>query len=648
MKSSIEDTVIDIKNKYLLHPLRGEPQTKRSIWGAFYSGEQNVIREQSEKSTDTTKRKKARYRSQINIIKPNAKISVAKLLKDDPIAICVPTGQSENDILAARTATKLMEYFHERSDLDLVGKTYQALEAAYIYGTGYKVIGWNADKRFFDSKTRSWRQVGDVDVEVADDFEIYPDPTQRDYFKIQWYIRSYLQNIPIIEKTYPELKDKIQPFKHDPNEDARLYIGMDTYNTEHESIKNKALVLEYLERPTEEFPQGRRVVTINYTTLAYYGVNPYHVLGYDYSLNIVPYWWNKSYRQFHGQSAVREQIPIQIELNKFCTIMVENAKNTAAIKIAVPRGSGLHNGTISDRPGEIMETVDGKATMLSPAALPHYLTEYRNWLIGINRDITGIQEVSMGAMPSSTHISGAALKQLMDAEMVRMAPEMRNLKMSMQIEAMILLGLYRHFVKEQRYVTILGENKDREIMAFQDSSLAGNWDIQVFIGSAFNNSPSAKIEALLNLWDRGVIQEGLGGNPAAIKMLRMLEFGDMSDAKQTSDLHRTRAEWVAEMILENGEVPDILPFDDHPTHIEVLSRYVLNPAFEDQDQDVRDAMIGRIMQHMRFMQPQQAPDAAGGPPPPGGMPPGPPMGGMEAAAAMEQSPGQPPAPPMGA
>lgn len=596
-----------VKESYLNHPIKGEELLNRAYYKAWVDGYhymtpsivQNKLIKEVPMGDD-------RHRSKINFTGRNLNIAVAKVLKDAPVLIAVPMGTEMKDIKTARISNAVFENAFAQNEVDLTGKTFDVEKIAYQDGTGWMKIQWNPLLR---------GGKGDYQITVHDDFEIYPDPSARDWWSMEWCIHAYLQDVVKLESIYSNLKGKIQPWHNDENAQSRNLYTRDWYANNPKTYQGKAFVLEFVARPSAKWPKGKKLILINLQILAKYGPNPLAVKGFgDYfSMNFVPFVWESQVGKLHGRSGVIDQIPLNKEINKICSMTMENIKKTAAMKLFLPQGTQKGQNFVAPKNHIVYFNPDqgGKPMHVDPPSMPSYVPNHLAFLVGTQQDMAGIHEVSMGQLPErGSQMSGSALKLLQDSEMVQHSPTMRRLKGSLGIVGQMILLFVQKYYTEPRVLTLTGEHKRHEVVEFMGADLNGAVSVKLQIGSAFNTSASAKIEGILSLYKEGVLQEAEKGSKAARKVLASLEFGQVDEIYQMESLYEARAQWVIDIMINERRVPDLFDWENHDVHIQALQEYMLNPDFQEKDDELKAIFNTQMNYHIQKKQEQ----ASGKPP----------------------------------
>jgi hypothetical protein len=646
-KDSLAGQIVKL---YDNHPLNGEEHLNRAYYLAFYNGHQyvKISNDQIQDMTDEDDGG-IRQRSKINVIKPYAHITISKLVKDLPIISGIPTGNSEKDKLAARAATKLLRHAFDQNQRNLISDLYAVLLDAYIFGTSYWHIFWNPNLyrkiRTIDPKTKkeSVKEAlkGDWDLKVCDDFEVYPDASAKEFKEIRYLIHADYIDVDEAKKLYSVKKDTIKEITSNEIEEKRYAYGHQDYTNQDLCKKNLCFRLQYWEKPSDDYEEGRHIVVLNKTILAHDDINPNAKYGDLFSIPYIPFFWDKNAMRFHGNSALADAIPIQKEINALASIVMLNARTMASVSLAFPKGWGVKKSEFMGNMCNVYEynAAFGAAPVtLGGQALPGFVSGHLSMLMGSMQDAMGIHEVSQAQLPErGSHLPASALKMLMDSEMVRHAPSMRLMQSSLRLAGNLILKLIKENYKEERYLTIMGDGYKYETQAFIASDLDGSFDITLQVTSGVNSSPSAKFEAFLNLWDRQIPQAAAQGDKAAQSVLAGLEFGDTETAMRKEQLFQARTEWWFDQLTKKRKAPMIYDgVDNIDMMLEKLIEHIISEEFQDEDESYKKAILSARDALLQLQQKQPKPGAEGQPPgaPPAGGEPPPAPNAMEQSAAM--------------
>ncbi|MCK5020569.1 MAG: hypothetical protein KAS32_26355, partial [Candidatus Peribacteraceae bacterium] len=583
------DQVNAIIEKFRKLPVHSSENFKNwAINWAIYNGKHHFnTKARIEETTDSPYTKGIKHKSKINIITANTDISVAKIMKEQPQPRALPAGSDKRDEKIANVGTIILANAFGQSDVDLTQKTYEALTVAKVMDTAWWKVIW-------DPKADAGK--GYFNVQTYDNFQIFPDPSATCYFDMQYCFHSYMKDREMVEDMYPDLAP-LEEYAQEP-ETKYTYLSKKL----DKGVEGKVLVTELWERATKTRPQGRKVIIINDKHIASDVSNPYHKYG-KYSLPFIPFHWKKAHDDIYGINTFNDEVNIQREVNALSSLIMENARKMASIKWLVPKGSGIKDSDLDTSAGAIIEynASQGNAIQGSPAALPSYVSQHMSFLIGSAQDIAGIHEVSMGQLPErGSQMSGTALKLLMDSEQIRHSPAMRRLKSSLKIASFIILNLAKDKISEERMLGITGLSKEYEVEKFSDADLAGSFDVQVQIGSAFSSSPAAKVETLFNVWDRGLPTAAAQGDKGAQEILESLKYGN-TDTQRVTELHKNRAHKILDSIVEKGKVMPVSDADDHEIHINIFNEYRLTQEFDEQNEAVKQAIVARIDAHKKLL-----------------------------------------------
>jgi hypothetical protein len=676
-KSLKKDPVVDeVVSKHKKHPLfstgKGKTNsdlTKRAYFLEYYKGNHFI-----EMIGDAVAQEEQddRHLSKANYIKTNTDIAVARIVKDHPRVTVRPAGADTKDIYSARAGGSLMEHAFSSHEHNVISKLYDVSLNSYRYGTGYWFLRWNPDKYAYtdfsklkepeklkdnatedekkkheeakeeykkskkkreDEKINSKfgkasRRVGDWELLVLDDFQVFPDPSATDYTNLKWVVYTYMADVDELKQLYPKVAKKIKGIPSDEIESQRYQYGTDFYQLDYEKNKNRAHVLEYWERASVGNPKGRKVIVINSEILAENGDNPFWKYGPTYSMPFIPFFWNKVPERFHGQSGIENQIPLQKDINELLGIFMENAEVNASVKVGMPSSANVEWDNYREMPsvfdynnmgGQVPVTIGGYP-------MPSYVMELLTHLIGAMQDIAGIHEVSQGQVPRrGSQIPASGLRMIMDSEAVRFAPNMRKLRDSLKIFAEILIRMIRENYTEQRYLSILGRDNEYELKAFRGADLEGSFDIILETSTVMDSSPQAREEKMMGWWKDGILQAAYGDDPqaAATALLKGSEYGNMGEIQSDRKAQEKKAMWFLEK-AKKGEKLTIYEAYNPKIFMDTIKMFMLSAEFDELPENKQqkiDDQYRLLQQNLTERQgAQQQPPPPGGPAPINGAP----------------------------
>lgn len=470
---------------------------------------------------------------------------------------------------------------------------------------------------------------GDIDTVVVNAYEFFPDSSYREDLRAcRSVIHAKAFHINEIEEIWGvrvegEEVDTIT-LQSSNSMGGMGYTGS-TFRTGIQKLKNHAVVKEYYERPTRQYPQGRFIVVANKTTL-YAGPMPFK-LGQDGQPEL-PFIRCVSIEHpgcFWGKTIVERCIPIQRRYNAFRNRKAEYLNLVAIGQWYEPDGSLDEDTELNNAPGNIIRyrpTLSGqKPEPVDFPSLPSSFEIEEQTLLQEFTSISGVSELSRYSEAPSGVKSGVALGVASEQDDTRNASAATNIANSVQILGKYWLRLYRQFVQEPRILRSVGANRDVEVREWTASDLNSD-DVFIENGSALSETPSQRRQMVFDLLHAGLFNRPDQSNlseEGRQKVFQMLEYGHWeSEAEDQYWLQKTRSRRENNAILQGAPVM-VQDFDDHSIHIEQHNRQRMLIEYDELLQGPNGQMIDQIMrqhvgEHQQALQAQQANQPMGKPP----------------------------------
>lgn len=545
----------------------------------------------------------------------------AKMLKDRPIPQAYPSGFEPEDISSARFASAAIEQWWGRNDIsDLL---FEAVGWASKCGTGVIKQYWDGpsrkDKQGEDEedkkedgkelKTKVGKYLisgdkprddrGDCKVEVIAPWNFFPDHRGTTIKNCRHAFHVYPMPIVEIQRIYG---DKADGVKAESIEDYRSLLSSYTEGAVDSEdsytgvfAEEVTLVREYWERGVPGHDagfgvgKGRFIVRAGGVTL-YEGPNPY-----GKRLPFILFTVGKPSDSIWGRGIMEKIAGMQHDYNRINSLTMENIDWTAICKFVVPRGTNIEDNAINKLSGEVIEfdAESGQAPhQMQIASMPAYVSQFKQEILQSAMDVVGLHEVSFAQLPKrGSEISGRALNTLVEAESARFAREIMCSASSIKEMAIFFMELLKENFTDDQLREVLGKNRETEMEDFMKSSLRGNTDIFVEVGSGFGLSPSNRIDQLMMLYDRKAID--------APTLLRLSEFGTSGKLYYDATLDENKAHRHLQHIIKTGNAPNISRYDNHQAIIKIFKDFIRSPEYDKLDEDIQDAIEAYVDEHFR-------------------------------------------------
>lgn len=628
-----------------------------------------------------------RRREIINLFQLYVRARRAKFLKNKMRPECIAATPDIDDKLNARSTEKSLLYHHRR--LELVRRYDEALMWSSLCSHGYWWLHWdpNVVVRGRDADAQTGKQtftdvpLGDIAIEVGSPFEVVVGDPSIPYIGDQpCIIRRKIRDVRTLKQQYPDFADLIvgDSVDDDGQRLGRYIAGLvsggfsmavsGTFTrtfgrgtgTERQ-LNDKAIVVEYFERPCPEYPMGVYAVMINGMLVkleaqlpeGFHDLqNPYPVIDFVDLLMPGQYW---------GSTIAEQLIGPQQSYNRVRTAVDANMRRMQFPKVLSARQHRIQAGQFTDEAGEKVD-YDWMPGMPAPQILQPANIAMDAWkTIDLLRQefslITGVFPESLGQIGEAT--SGFQTNLVQEAVDVIHMPDMQLHELAHEEAYRKMRRMMRNRYDADRLITITGRDHQPDAFLFSQSSIDEHADIRINTGSALPDLKGARIQAALELFGQG----GLGDpkNPETIRQLHsMLELGRGEDLYDRASIAEERAR-LENLQMEQGvPVPPAIFCDNHelhlPRHFDDLTRQMDKRA----PMEAILQRVSHVVSHLRFANYQAAMDLCVEyglpmppppgqsqpppmPPPPGGAPP-PPQGPMGPGGPPQ---GPPPPPPGG-
>lgn len=609
---------------------------------------------------------------------------LAKIVTDLPLLECIPGSSEEEDKALARKGTKLLSWVwvneHMPEKMTDLGSWMIDCSDSFLYVywdhtagpevpifkrhegkvTGEEGYNVDAEGYVLDSENKRIEErvtLGEVKIAVLPSFDVINDGISQTIDDSHWLIIQQAMSLKDIVTQWPE-RGKLVKAEKDLATRAYYQSRLmamsgnesEYFAPESKSPEEMATVRTYLERKSEEYPKGRRIVCAGGVLLEA-GAMPY-----DHGLYpLVKFTDIFVSGSFWGMSTTEIAIPIQKGYNKLWSQVIENANNHGNIKLLADNNHGMQADAYDDSGDEVIEHTPGTViTQLQPATLPGHIMNMFQWYDRAFEDVTGQHEVSNGQAPAGVK-SGRAILALQEQDDTRLAPTKLKFLRGIERVGSMVIQLYQQFQDEDRTREIIGTTSTDidEFTITKDEIQSMNKDVRVQSENLIAAQKSIQQDQVLDYWDRGLF--GPKENPTVRqKVLKILEFGDVSElfdelsqdsaqAKRENDAFLTKVGLITITDPVTGKQIQSLPafeFEDQPTHIRIHNQFRRSQRYRNMTPEERRPIDLHVKIHENLDQKNAAPQQEGPAPIPGPAPSGPQQG----------TPSGPPlkAPPVGA
>jgi len=567
---------------------------------AFYLGRQWVVwskRKQAlvDLASDPSWKVRMTTNYTINFIQSK----VAMLLKNKPIWNVFSMTDDMSDREGAKMAQQLLDYIWRHESV--TDETKKMAHHGLIYGSGFLKAYWNIDAG--PIMEEEGLPLGDVDVKCVSPFEVFVDPEAKSPFirDLKWLIHAYRIPVDDFEAKY-DLKASPEAIADDGIEHQYLNLVKSSGHLDEpmagnsEQLTEFVTIKEYYENPSGKHPNGRFIL---YTDehLIFMGELPYGKIPLaKFDDLFVP-------DRFWGMSTVEQLIPLQTEYNRTRSQILENRNLMSNPKWVAPRDSVQDLDTISAEPGEIIyyNAIQGIAppSPMSMPSPPPYVFAQEERILNDMMSVTGISDVNLRSNPPTGVESGRAMAILAEKDETRMAPTVQSWENALAYTGKCALELVKYNYMDERSIRVVGADNTARLLYMKGADLSTPEDIEVTIGQGLGFSRLARIELLLEMYDRGLMRD-------PNKLLHLLEFGDDKELYEEENMDRNNAALENIQMSQGQPVADPSMIENHGVHLEVHRKFIKSEDFKKVPPEGQQLLFDHYMKTNQIVQEQMA------------------------------------------
>jgi hypothetical protein len=626
---------------------------------AFYKGKQYVFynrRSRRMESLPTDEGDKPRYRVRLvaNQIAPNTQSLLSRLVKSKPQFFATPGQASFEAQKATEVAENLLDYWWDQ--FHLTEKREEAMMWSIICGNGFWKLSWDdqagpgmqvtvdpegnpivdplvqyyfkrrleelgVESEMFDRRVFQ----GEIKVDVMSPFDVLLDDAATVFEDCKYAFCVHPMSPDEIKSRYGVFLKPNAVNKY-PDETLPGVFG----SSEAKTQENVRTVFYGYFLPSAKLPQGRFVVfTKDPSIILYDAPWPYPFE----ELPLVKFPGVRVPGQLWDQSVVEHAIPLQKELNRTLSQMIEYKNLTLKPQMLAPVGSLRQRMT--DEPGAIFEynPIAGKVPESIPLpGLPAYVRDHLVDLGNRLKDVFGLNEIVEGSVPPNIE-AGVAIDLLQEAATDRIAPQIMLMEKSLERGGNMLLQLAQRYYTEPRTMIISGSGSKPKVERFESADLIRGVSIKVEAGSGLPRTRAGRQARVLQLLQMGILSP-----TKAYKYLDMADFKSLqmqfeADEEQAMREHerllsgvpvneqeaQKAQEALMMSMLEAGEVdPQLLQesidaglrplaYENKGVHLETHAQFMKSAEFESLPPQVKQ----NFYKHFEFT--QEAVQAEAGP-----------------------------------
>lgn len=548
---------------------------------------------------------KWRVRMVINKIRPGVRFELTKITKEKPSMYVIPASTEDQDIAAARAGEQIVEYELRELSYDRIVR--RAAFWTLICGTSFL-------KTYYDEEQNDPSGIpGRIVVDPVNPFHVLVPLVQEEEIENQPYVIHAMTK----PKDWADWR-----FKKELNAEASAGSGvleqqfLVALGVNQAQGKDQVYVKEAWIKPCKDFPEGGLVSWAGSELLSYYDTWPYDNTDFPFAkIDHIPT------GRFYAESTITDVIPLQRELNRTRSQIVEAKNRMAKPQLVAPKGS-IDVNKVTSEPGLVILYTPGFSppTPIPLSPLPNYIADE---LQRIEQDIneqTAAYEITRGKTPPGVQ-AASAIAYLQEENDSKFAHTIASIEEATEKVGQQVLGYVAQYWDVERKINVLGDNNTYEAYMYSKSSIKDNTDLRVEAGSATPRSRAAKQAFIMEIGDKGWITPD-----RALRYLDMVETGRLYEESQI-DARQVQRENAR--MTQSGQALPINEWDNDAEHETNHASYMKTQEFEKLDPTIQQAHVQHLQLHRARMQSNlqqgQMAQAQGQPPPPGqqGMPPTP-------------------------
>ena len=578
-----------------------------------------------------------RNRLHVNKILPTLQNRLARLIKSAPQYDVKPESQSTDDKDAARLAIEILNNVWEKQEIN--AKRIPLMMWVQEAGHAYIKITWDDQlgKEMIDPMTGELSYEGDVRADVVSPFEVFPNPMAKNWEEVasSYLIHCKVRPLDYFKTHYPErghlVKEEgvwLLSLQYENRVNALNSRGATTGNKEFE--KNCAIEMVKYEARSKKHPNGRMIVCANGVLLEDKPLPCGEIPFAKFDDIVVA-------GKYYSEAVVTHLRPIQDQFNETIRRRADWTKKLLAGKYHAFRGAGIQQEALNDQSGEVLYTTlipnapnGGAPTQMQVPNIPQWAYNETETLEKYFNDISGIQEVDQGTLPSAS-IPGIGIQLLLESSLTRIGVMTEQHERAWARVGTLILKFVEDYYQMPRKLKIAGPNRSFMIKQITGQDLKGNTDVYVIRGSTLPDSKAVKRNDIMNAY-----QQGLLGDPAdprvREKVLGLIEFGDVQGMWEDFALDMNQIKRGMEK-LEQGEMVEVSELDNHALWVQEINRFRKSDKWDQTDPAIQQLFLDTLEEHVNAQMelsnavPPPAPpmpEAVAqneGLPPPGGEPP---------------------------
>lgn len=541
----------------------------------------------------------SRNRIHVNKILPTVQNRLARLCKNPPRYDVRPKSSDVSDKDACQLSLQVLNMVFDTQKVNR--KRIPLMMWVQQCGHGYAKVSFDDQlgNPVIDPITGGTKYEGDIRIDVASAFEIFPDPLAKELDEAAWIVQAKVRKLDYFKTHYPDrghLVKEENAWLLSAQYEARINQlnnqGPSTSGVQN-ALKNAAIELSYYERRSEKHPSGRMIISANGVLLKDDELPVGEIPFAKFDDVVVA-------GKYYSESLITHLRPIQDQYNRTISKRAEWTNKLLAGKYIAAKGHGMRQETLNDQSGECV-TYNAVPNCPPPMAMqipviPAYAYTEEERLDGMINDISGIGEVSRGQLPSAG-IPAIGMQILIEQDDTRIGVTVEQHEEAWALVGRLVLLYAEAFYETDRLLKISGKTGEYTIKKFKGADIRGNNDVIVERGSTLPGSKALDRQDIMNLYSQGLL-----GNPqdpqVKSSVLQSIEQGDVADQFDDIHLDQQNIDEAIDM-LEKGILPPFDEMDNHLMYIKALNKYRKTDKYKALPKELRLGFARFREEHMQ-------------------------------------------------
>lgn len=606
----IEDIVRDVQEDFKSRQIARKSFENEWLLNInFYIGNQYTTINSTNELEDYSKQYFWQEKEVFNHITPLIDLRMSKLSRVRPSMSVVPFSDEEQDVACADISKKILKATTYRTNLTKLIQ--DATMWSEICGTAFYKVTWNDTIGSVVLQDDNGADIheGDVEVSVVSPFEIYPDSAcYKNIEDCQSIIHAKSYSVDEIKNIWGvEVEGRdIDTFTLDViSSNGGLGYKSNSSRATSAKISNQCVVIERYEKPSVKYPMGRLIIVAD-DKLLYIGELPYTNL--ENGKRGFPFVKQVSVTNpgcFWGSSIISRCIPIQRSYNAIKNRKHEFLNRLSMGVLAVEDGSvdtdDLEEEGLS--PGKILVYRQGSnlPKMLNTDSVPADFTIEEERLLNEFLSVSGVSDLLRREVIGGSNISGVALQLLIEQDETKLVNSAEQIREAVKTIAKFILRMYKQFAIYPHSGRLVESDGSVEMFYFKNSSIRSD-EIIFETENELNETLAQKRSTILELYNSGLLHDENGkiSNSVRYKILEQFGFGIWENSQDAKTLQIKRANKENFELFRSKKMPLPKPIDDHSSHINSHTCYMLSDEYEklcSKYPDVEDIILEHIKMH---------------------------------------------------